>query len=290
VLAPLLNRPPEVAELAQRIVLEGLGGFGSPREVILAVGEQIEDLLEVERALAADDQEGSDSGFAFDADDIDDDDDAGRQQSVARDTDTDEGADESDSEEGSLTSQATNMPAPLDAQLPTLVRLLALRVPQMRGRKALPTVLHLSSLLRPAVSRFASHRPVVGLCREVALAVTRLVSAVYEWAQTGKDDWSPKGEQTVRCRHWTQQPRRPSPDECSSRSRYFSASSATRSSVSGLGSTSSHWSALRACRAFRRPHSSQSRARLFRGSATGRRASRKSLSVQLSMLPRSGGR
>lgn len=193
-LAPLLNRPPEVAGLARQLILEGLGCFASPREIILAVGEQIEDLLEVERALAVGHRQGSDSGFASDADD---DDDAGGQQSVL--ADVDEVSDKSDTETETESVDGQDGPiAALDAQLPTLVRLLALRVPQMKGRKALPTVMHLSSLLRPAISRFASHRPPVGPCREVAIAVTRLVAVVHDWAQTRKDDWSPKGEQAVR--------------------------------------------------------------------------------------------
>lgn len=67
----------------------------------------------------------------------------------------------------------------------------------MKARKALPTILHVSSLLPPVIDRFASHRPASSHCRAVALAVTRLTSALFAWAQEDKEDWSPKGEQTV---------------------------------------------------------------------------------------------
>lgn len=199
-LSPLLNRPDQVAQLAQKIILEGLGGYASPREILLAVGEQVEDLLEVERALANDGRALADDDASTSSDE-DEDDNVPAHGSAAQDgaqPPPGEASEASYSDDESETDQDDGVPTPLDAQLPTLVRLLTLRLPLMKGRKALPTILHLSSMLRPAVSRFASHRPSVGLCRELALAVTRLVAAAHAWAQSGKDDWSVKGEQTVR--------------------------------------------------------------------------------------------
>lgn len=176
------------------MLLEGLGKYGSPREILASVGEQLEDLLEVERALARDHVHGGDPD-SDDDEGIDRDDSDNATATIPDVTSTSSSS--SETEESSVLDDEDTTSPPLDAQLPLLIQLLTLCIPTMKARKALPTILHISSLLPPAINRFASHRPALSHCRAVALAVTRLTSALFVWAQEGKEDWSPKGEQTV---------------------------------------------------------------------------------------------
>ncbi|KAL7415581.1 hypothetical protein BDY24DRAFT_413172 [Mrakia frigida] len=187
-LSPLLARPSPVKIAAEKLLLEGVGKFSSPREVMVAVGERLEAL--VEQAEAEEDDKG-----------VNDANEAEKGEESAEEGSGDEEEEEEhdhsdphhhhDHPSSSSSHPRYTPPSALTSELPTLLSLLASSIPRLTSKRSLPTFFNLASMLPPAMSsvplRPATSRLVLDRLREV-------VEAARTWGM-GTEDWSEKGEQ-----------------------------------------------------------------------------------------------
>jgi hypothetical protein len=102
---------------------------------------------------------------------------------------------EHDHDPSSTSSQSHSPPAPIKAELPTLLSLFTLAITRLSSNNSLPTIMNLSTLLPPVLARSADINDIV-FARIVVERTNELVETVLAWAK-GKNDWSEKGEQKV---------------------------------------------------------------------------------------------
>ena len=170
---------------AEKLLLEGVGAYSSPREIMVAVGERIEAIVDEQDALDDDNHDSDPDEDGSSTDEQDDD------------------HDHSDPHHHHHHASPTNLryspPSALTAELPTLLSLFALAIPRLTSKKSLATLLNLASMLPPALTAV----PVTNsaTARAVVDRLSALVEVTRRWA-LGKEDWSEKGEQKVsRRRH-----------------------------------------------------------------------------------------
>ena len=194
-LSPLLARPSPVKFAAEKLLLEGVGKFSSPREVMVAVGERLEALVE-EAEAQEDDVEDEDQNGDEDEDaeeDGEEESDEGGDVEVEEEHDHDHSDPHHHHHHSSSSHPRYTPPSALASELPTLLSLLASSIPRLTSKRSLPTFLNLASMLPAAMSsvppRPSTSRLVLDRLREV-------VEAARSWG-TGTEDWSAKGEQKV---------------------------------------------------------------------------------------------
>lgn len=155
--------------------MEGVGRYSSAREVILAVGERIENLVD-EADAWEEDEANIDGSSEEDSDE------------------EEEGEDEEHHHHDDLTNRPPLILPPVAHELPILIELLTVCLSRLSSKKSLPTFINLSTLLPPIFECVPRHTPTA---RHVMDRVGKLVIAAKKWS-VGTTDWSAKGEQKVR--------------------------------------------------------------------------------------------